>query len=646
MQSVTRKSEATTAPLGRRPAAVARKPKLSVLLITGDEALWPQLGPLLSAQWLLKQVDSIEELLSVTPGDQAGILLWDARGVTAAAAALSRLQLHSARWAVVVLDEPGTAPEWTSAMAARQIVAHIAMPMLAHQLNPALDAAQEEVYARIALLGDSPDAERAAPAAGAAATAGDAGADDSVTGAAHAAGGAARAARRLPWKPVVIAAVVLLGGVLLMRRFGAAPPAPPAASTSSATAPSVVPSVATPLAKPPAGDEEVDLLIEKAQQAMLDRHYIEPAAGSALATYRSVLLLDPGNGEARQGLERLAEILYARVQSALDERKIDVALQSIETARSINPADSRLAALDERIAGLRAEFGPAQILAAISAENFDRAAQLIDDAARTKTLGPAKLSQLREELRRRHDEADAANFVKLVDTRLQQDKVIGPRNDNAAYYLTLARAAGAGAAALQPQSQEISRRLTAMLHAALDEHRFADAERLLADARNDGIAAGAIAALQHDLMAARSAQEAEAPAPAHYLDAGSVQEQIVAQARAALDAPPTATLEAQATAPPPAAEVGESELTRIRGFDVDYPADALRKGIEGWVELSFLVTAEGKVARVAVLDSSPKGVFDSAAAKALARARYKPPVDGGKPTAVSTRVRIAFRMTH
>jgi len=80
-------------------------------------------------------------------------------------------------------------------------------------------------------------------------------------------------------------------------------------------------------------DEKVDLLIERAQQAMLDRHYLDPAEGSALALYRSALLLDPSRGEASQGLQRLAEILFAKVQSALDERKFDVALQALETAR-------------------------------------------------------------------------------------------------------------------------------------------------------------------------------------------------------------------------------------------------------------------------------------------------------------------------
>jgi periplasmic protein TonB len=71
---------------------------------------------------------------------------------------------------------------------------------------------------------------------------------------------------------------------------------------------------------------------------------------------------------------------------------------------------------------------------------------------------------------------------------------------------------------------------------------------------------------------------------------------------------------------------------------------ALAKNIEGWVNLSYMVTADGKVTGVKVLDSSPAGVFDAAAARAMARVRYKPMLQGGKPIAVTTKLRIAFRL--
>ena len=698
MQSATRKSESAPAErAAHRAAPVAKRAKLSVLLITRDDTLWPQIGAHLDNHLVLKQVDSVDELLSTTPLGQPAVVLWDARGQADAAAVLSRLQLHSPRFAVIALDEASNAHAWTDALALRQAVAHLAVPIANDELTAALASAHEEVNARTALLGDGSDASAgAAPAGAARAGAGPAGRSSP---------------RKIPWIPASIIAGVLIAGAAtyMVQRQSAAPvKSTPSASQQSPRQAAQQGAQQMPAAgnPAPATEEQVDLLIEKAQQAMSERHFIDPADGSALTLYRNALLLAPDNGEAREGLQRLAEILFSRVQSALDERKFDVALQALETARSINPNDGRLAGLDERIASMRAEFGPAQILAAINAQNFDRATQLIDDAARTKSLSTAKLAQLREELRRRRAEADIAGIVKLIDARLQQDKLTEPRNDSAGYYLNQAKAAGANAAELQSQAQELYKRLAQMLHAALEQRRFSDADRVLADLHSFGAPSSMTAALQRDLIAAHSSQAAAAPEPPQYLDlaqtrltqgkviqpendsalfyvnqlratdprnsslpriSSMVQAQILEQARAALDAGQLATAEpllqtanglgasagldalndrlvqmkiAGAGAP----EVVEASLTRINGIQLDYPEDALRRNIEGWVDIAYVVTADGKVAKVKVLDSNPAGVFDAAATRAMSRLRYKPMLVGGKPTMVSTKLRIAFRM--
>jgi TonB family protein len=687
VQSATRKNEsAGPEPVALKASASAgKKTKLSVLLITGDDMLWPQVGAHLSKDLILKQVDSVDELLTATQPGQAAILLWDARNQTDAAVVLSRLQLHSPRFAVIALDDAGSESTWTSPIALRQVVAQLPVPVPPAHLKTALESAHEEVNARVALLGE----------AGAATP-----------------GGTATAApsgpRKFPVIPAAVIGAVLIAGAAayMVLRHGNTSVAP-APSTAPSAAPASPAQGAQPAAKSGAGtDEKIDALIEKAQQAMLERHFIDPADGSALTLYKNALLLDPANGEARQGLQRLAEILLARVQSALDERKFDVALQSLETARSIIPGDGRLAALDARIASVRAEFGPAQILAAIAAQNFDRAGQLIDDASRAKSLSPAKLTQLRDELRRRHEEADIGNFVKLIDARLQQDKLIEPRNDSAAYYLGQARASGATAASLQSQIQELDRRLSQTVRADIDQRRFADADRFIAEMHGSGVPAATVAALQRDLDAARGAQAAAAPQQPQYLDlaqsrlaqgkvtepdndsalfyvnqlraadpkngalpriSAAVQAQILDQVRAALDAAQPAKADALlqmasglGASPDLAAlnqrlaqaklaaagpqEVSEGDLTKLKPIELDYPTMALAKNIEGWVNLSYMVTAEGKVTGVKVLDSSPTGVFDAAAVRAMARVRYKPLLQGGKPVAVTTKLRIAFRL--
>jgi len=297
--------------------------------------------------------------------------------------------------------------------------------------------------------------------------------------------------------------------------------------------------------------------------------------------------------------------------------------------------------------------------------------------------------------------------VKLIDARLQQDKLIEPHDNSAAYYLAQARAQGATAAALQQQSQEFYKRIGQMLHAAIEQRRLTDADRLLADVRSSGAPGAIMAALQRELNVARSQQSAPAPEQPQYLDlaqsrlaqgkvtepdndsalyyvnhlrtadpkndglariVSAVQSQILEQAHIALDTAQVGRAEAllqaaaglgtssqlaalnqrlaqmkQAAAGPP--EVIEASLTRVKLIQIDYPEDALRRNIEGWVDLSYVVTEEGKVTAAKVLASYPARVFDSAATRSLSRVRYKPVMQDGHASVVSTKLRIAFRLT-
>ena len=63
----------------------------------------------------------------------------------------------------------------------------------------------------------------------------------------------------------------------------------------------------------------------------------------------------------------------------------------------------------------------------------------------------------------------------------------------------------------------------------------------------------------------------------------------------------------------------------------EYPAHEAEKGVEGWVKVQFAITAIGTVRDATVVDADPKGAFDDAALKAIARWRYNPKIEGGVP---------------
>jgi protein TonB len=75
-----------------------------------------------------------------------------------------------------------------------------------------------------------------------------------------------------------------------------------------------------------------------------------------------------------------------------------------------------------------------------------------------------------------------------------------------------------------------------------------------------------------------------------------------------------------------------------------YPARALSRGIEGYVDMSFTVTTTGSVKDPKV-DFSTSSLFDSAATKAVLKFKYKPRVVDGVPVEVpNVKTRITFKI--
>jgi protein TonB len=77
----------------------------------------------------------------------------------------------------------------------------------------------------------------------------------------------------------------------------------------------------------------------------------------------------------------------------------------------------------------------------------------------------------------------------------------------------------------------------------------------------------------------------------------------------------------------------------------DYPPRALSRGLEGWVQVQFTITATGTVKDPVVVDAMPKNIFDDAALKAIARWRYNPKVENGVAVErVGVQTRIVFQL--
>ena len=87
----------------------------------------------------------------------------------------------------------------------------------------------------------------------------------------------------------------------------------------------------------------------------------------------------------------------------------------------------------------------------------------------------------------------------------------------------------------------------------------------------------------------------------------------------------------------------DRDVVPLVRVEPQYPMSAKQRGVEGWVELMFTITAAGTVADIVVTASNPGTVFNRAAVQAVSKWKYNPKIENG--TAVErpgVRQRIKF----
>lgn len=82
-------------------------------------------------------------------------------------------------------------------------------------------------------------------------------------------------------------------------------------------------------------------------------------------------------------------------------------------------------------------------------------------------------------------------------------------------------------------------------------------------------------------------------------------------------------------------------LTRMQPV---YPVSARKKGIQGWVQVRFLVNEHGRAEEPFVVDADPPGTFNESVINCLAGWRFKPGTVDGLPVKVLAETVIRFEL--
>ncbi|HZO22429.1 MAG TPA: energy transducer TonB [Steroidobacteraceae bacterium] len=729
--TASRPSEATPDSASSTTATNSR-PAVEVTAVTSRDDLLLELGEALSGQASVHPVESMGEALPhLSGGKRAHVLVIDTRDITDIRTEVQRVDAAAPQAIVLVLAAADSEKEVAGAVKGSKVFAVLPIPLDKRKSAAVLDAAVAEARDRkAARSGESAQgAEHShAPASGLAHSHGSA--HSSVTQA-HGLD-QAMAVSVEPFRPhsrsdslsdgdwkarlpliagAVIAVLALAAGgyFLFGRSSNQAVPHPAAAKNTpaSAAAPAAgnkaaEETLAAPTVETSLVQGKVDELLEKARQAMRERRYSEPAGDNALLYYRSAAAADPANGEAGDGLQRVAGVLSNRFEDAMSGGRFDEAGQALANLKLATPKDSSLAQLELRLT-------TAQVAKALADGNPDRAAALVRQAQQSNAVPADQITRWRADISRRQEEGKIQRLATLVSDRTRDGKLIDPAGDSARDYLQQLREQAPSNSTTQRLMHELNGAFLRKAREASLANRSAESDRWLSEAKAGGATAAEIGAYQRDLTGARqraAAAESERlgqlvrdrlregrltdPAQdsaAFYLgqlqasDGSSAGSAVLARELAGklLDrarssaqsgrpvdadlaqakhfgADPKDILAVQQIQSAPRGAAGGAQrspadlaalaanMKRLRYVAPEYPQKALQLNATGAVTVEYTVDVKGDTRDVHVVESSPPGMFDRSAIAAIKRWHYQPAVVDGTPVEVPIRTAIRFEL--
>jgi protein TonB len=75
---------------------------------------------------------------------------------------------------------------------------------------------------------------------------------------------------------------------------------------------------------------------------------------------------------------------------------------------------------------------------------------------------------------------------------------------------------------------------------------------------------------------------------------------------------------------------GDQDAVPLVRVDPQYPPRAEQRGIEGWVEVGYTISASGTVTEAWVIRASPPSIFDRAALTAVKKWKFNPRIENGQ----------------
>jgi TonB family protein len=385
---------------------------------------------------------------------------------------------------------------------------------------------------------------------------------------------------------MALAVLLALGGWFVIRKQAASEVSDNGASRAAAV---VV----------PARDDVLEDLIARADKALVSGNLVAPSGVNAAYLYKQATRRNHTDSRGVEGIKKVIDKLLTAADQQLSAQQLDEAQKLIEQARALEPDNVRVSFLTTQLGKARERAVLAQAREAASSGNLEGAIAVLDGAPKGDSHS-APAADTRETQRKLDDRV--ADYLAKASERMRDGHLDEPAQDNAKFFIESALAIAPNDPAIQQAEKQLD-------------------DALGAKAKADAQAAAALPS------------PAQEPQPVTEVD------------QPPATAPSAAAPEAATPAPQPADEIvpaGTLELARYTA--PAFPDSARLRGLSGWVEVQFLVKADGSVSDPRIVGAEPVGVFEQSAMDAIRKWRYKPVLREGNAVDQRARLRMKFAL--
>ena len=314
-----------------------------------------------------------------------------------------------------------------------------------------------------------------------------------------------------------------------------------------------------------AGGASLDNPLRMAQLAYDAGMLIEPEEYSAWTLYSRAAKAQPNNADAAAGLTKVADDLVKRGETALEQGRFDDARHIVERIRAALPAHPGAKALAVRIFPVVSPQLPAP-------ESVKPAEQ--PRVARVELAPAAPVKPAVDPLVQASDQFSAA---------MGAGRLLTPVDTSAKHYLTVLIATNRDSEITQRARQTLSRELLSRASQSIEALDDEGAAVWINEAESVGADADGVRKARSVLTERQIARESAKPIPASSMKV----------------------------------------LTYVAPV---FPARALERNLQGWVDLEFTVGTDGRTRDITIANASNDSVFRREATEAIKQWQFEPRV--------------------